>query len=504
MKKILLLLLTTTLGFTGFAQTPYNPYTQNIHFLPEPNQSGINNCGPIDAIFTIGLTTQDDATDWVNNPMIVRICVTGLVINSSSVADAVYGSYSNFFSWSMEGDSCFVGVQNDTLHGTGSDLFNIHPDATGLIGVKLIIPNDLAVPSLVGVDVSLIVPSYMSTFNVISDDPESSYTQNYIGHTTVSGSLFNDPAIGDNPFGALIGTPSNTNMYVNVIDSATSLVEGTSMIPSNGNYLVDSLSVNTTYIVQLSTNQGVKGQTPPPVQLPPNWTFADEDCCDSSASDGIPNGTLENIQATTCPIENANFGISNAIPLPVDLTSFTVSEINCTSFLNWISRNEENVSHYEILRKEANSKSFKTIKKIEVQKQQANLKTYTFSDKLIDDNNDSYAYQLKIVDLDNRASFSAIKAINISCNDLSINGSLAPNPATNEINFHYHNSYQASDIAISILDVSGQLLHSDIREIKNGINSLNISLVNYPKGYYLLNYNDLENKHKGTLQFIIK
>ena len=493
------------MGISGFAQVPpYNPYTQNIHYSPEPTAQGIHNCGPIDAIFTMGMTTQDDAVDWTNNPLIIRICANGFEFRGNSATAIVYGNYSEFFSWTLEGDSCLVGTQSDTIHGTGTDLFNIHPDAAGLIGVKMNIPPELEVPSFAGIDINLIVPAYMSTYNVLSDDPESSYTQNYISHTTISGSVFNDPTVGDTPMGTPIGAPSNTNVYINVVDAGTSLVEGTTMVPNTGSYLVDSLSVNTTYDVQISTNQGIKGQLAPPIQLPAGWTFADEDCCDSLSSDGLANGELDEVSASTCPVEHANFGISNAIPLPVKLSSFTVTEINCNPVLNWTSSLEENISHYEILRKEEGMETFELISQIEAKESNTNLKRYTLLDEITDQSKKNFQYQLRIVDQDKKYSFSEIKFINLNCNDFNRNVSLAPNPASDKINFMYFNNSINTSVQISILDVTGRLLDKNVRNILSGQNNLLFDVSTYTQGTYFLQYNDLESNEQGTLKFTIK
>ena len=69
MKKInILLILALFFALNAIGQTAYNPFTQNIHFAPEPTVAGFE-CGTVQTVtFTQGLTTQADATDWVNNP----------------------------------------------------------------------------------------------------------------------------------------------------------------------------------------------------------------------------------------------------------------------------------------------------------------------------------------------------------------------------------------------------------------------------------------------------
>ncbi|MBL7754957.1 MAG: hypothetical protein JNM44_10815, partial [Chitinophagaceae bacterium] len=63
MKKIQLIVFALLLIVGGsLAQTAYNPFTQNIHFEPEPTVIGFS-CGDTpDVVFTMGLTTADNAT----------------------------------------------------------------------------------------------------------------------------------------------------------------------------------------------------------------------------------------------------------------------------------------------------------------------------------------------------------------------------------------------------------------------------------------------------------
>ena len=500
MKKLILIVIAAFVGITSYGQA-YNPFTQNIHYSPEPTALGIQNCGPIDAKFTMGMTTAEDATDWVNNPLVVKICVSGFVLRASTADSAVYGPYARFFNWSIDSTGqCVIGVQKDTLHGTGSDPFNIHPDASDTIGIKLIIPAALPVPSTAGVDITLTVPPYMDTFNTPSDDPESSFTQNYIGVTSVRGTLYDDTDTGDDPLGTPSGTPDNTNMYVNVVDSATGLVEGSNVIDTSGHYLVDSLTVNRTYTIQLSTIQGTKGQSPPPVQLPPGWGFTDEDCCDSFSNDGLPNGLLVDIQATTCPIIWADFGISNTVFLGVNQLDFNAANYNCNGLLTWAKTEEYDVHLYEILRKEGNS----DYSKIGEVKANAGLSRYSYVDRNIEKENKNYSYQLRITDNANRIYFSPTLNLNLNCSGEDTRASLYPNPAKGNIHFLYDNRDNLEAVSLTIVDVAGKSLYSEVLDINQGQNDLTIDIANLPAGYYMLKYNSLENQDQGSLKFTIK
>ena len=70
MKKINIILAFLILVVChAFGQTAYNPFTQNIHFSPEPTAAGFECNTTQTLIFTQGLTTSANATQWQTNPL---------------------------------------------------------------------------------------------------------------------------------------------------------------------------------------------------------------------------------------------------------------------------------------------------------------------------------------------------------------------------------------------------------------------------------------------------
>ncbi|HNB80878.1 MAG TPA: hypothetical protein PLP14_02200, partial [Chitinophagaceae bacterium] len=183
MKKInFLILLLVFCGGMAFGQTAYNPFTQNIHFAPEPTAQGFE-CGSVQTVvFTQGLTTSADATQWASNPLIVSICLQGFDFNGPA-SSVVSGTYAGNFNWaySTTNPNCLIGTQNQTLPGTGSNPAFPNPLSSGSINVSLKVPVGSPVGTILKVDVSLIVPTYMSFFNSIPDDDESTQTQTFCG-----------------------------------------------------------------------------------------------------------------------------------------------------------------------------------------------------------------------------------------------------------------------------------------------------------------------------------
>jgi hypothetical protein len=174
--------------FLGFfqnvlqAQIAYNPFTQNIHFAPEPTAQGFP-CGTIQTVaFTQGLTTANNATQWQTEPLTVTICLGGFALNGAPTS-AVSGSYAANFNWAYApgSTSCIIGTQNQTLYGTGASPIFINPLSSGEILVSLSVPASSPVGTLLSVHVTLQVPAYMATFNSTPDDNESTQTQTFCG-----------------------------------------------------------------------------------------------------------------------------------------------------------------------------------------------------------------------------------------------------------------------------------------------------------------------------------
>jgi hypothetical protein len=129
--------------------------------------------------------------------------------------------------------------------------------------------------------------------------------------TTISlnGNVFNDVGglvANANVDGTGIGSPSGTQLYANLISGG--VVVGAVPVEANGTYSFPSVSPNTSYNIQLSTNQGTVGIAPPAIALPANWVNTGEDCCDNIGSDGTVNGAVT-VTTGTSNVTNANFGI---------------------------------------------------------------------------------------------------------------------------------------------------------------------------------------------------
>lgn len=169
------------------SQTAYNPFTQNIRFDPEPSVSGFACNQLVQVKFTFGMTTQDDANDWSLNPLKIHVLLEGFQFNSLTAND-IEGSMKSYFNWSTNplNPKEFIGTQNQSLPGTGTDPLNPNLNSSGEIRIALKVPASSPPSNILKVDVNLEIPNYMATFNTMLDDDESTQTQFYCGALSCS------------------------------------------------------------------------------------------------------------------------------------------------------------------------------------------------------------------------------------------------------------------------------------------------------------------------------
>lgn len=317
MKKLQILVLMVFLSSgSAWAQIAYNPFTQNIHFEPEPTAAGFQ-CGSTPNVeFTAGLTTADSATDWQNNPLVVSICITGFEYDGTNASTVVTGSYASNFTWMFDpfAPNCLIGTQNQTLYGTGTNPLFPDPRSSGDINVALKVPTNSPLGTVLAVNADLTVPAYMASFNSLPDDAESTQTQSFCT-LNISGAVFYDTVL--NPagidFSNPIGNPGGQTICASLVDSSGNVVD-TTQVATNGLYIFSDVGASQTYDVVLSTTCGTIGNPPPIPALPLGWSNTAEDCCDAIGTDGSPNGQTT-VVVGLVSVDEVNFGITQLMSL---------------------------------------------------------------------------------------------------------------------------------------------------------------------------------------------
>ena len=123
----------------------------------------------------------------------------------------------------------------------------------------------------------------------------------------IAGSVFNDQNGPTNVDGTPINNPSNTPLYVSLVDPSGNVV-GVDTVDPNGDYDFEDVEPNTVYTIVLSDMPGTVGNPAPMPNLPAGWDNVGEDCCDGVGNDGTPDGLLT-VSVGTSDVEDADYGI---------------------------------------------------------------------------------------------------------------------------------------------------------------------------------------------------
>lgn len=505
MKKLIIVMLVLVgFGMNVNAQTPYNPFTQNIHYAPEPTVAGFE-CGSTpDVVFTQGLLTADDATQFNVQALTVTVCVVGFQFEfPENPALTVSGSYASNFTWTIDpfAPNCLVGTQKQTLYGTGTDPLNPNVLSSGDVIVHLKVPETSPIGTILGTNVNLQVPGYMAAYNNLADDDESSFTQTYCP-LRIAGTVFIDHTSDDIINGTPTATAGSTGLCANLIGN-TGVVIDAMPIASNGTYEFLNVNPNSTYSVILSAGCGVVGNPAPTSTLPTNWLNTAEDCCDGSGSDGITDGAVM-VPVTNATKLNVNFGIQPSFNLPVTLGAFTVNESNCNGLLTWRTLSEENTLKVEILRKDGNVGEFKAIGELKLKGYSNEPVDYSFLDRTVNKQSEAYQYRLKFIDIDGKETFSEVRSLTLNCGESNLGINVLPNPAKNQLMVSIQTGTEIADgelVKLDITDVSGRVVMAQSQIVTNGAGLAEFDITSLAKGNYILRFENVDTKQNINYKF---
>jgi hypothetical protein len=165
---------------------------------------------------------------------------------------------------------------------------------------------------------------------------------------------------------------------------------------------------------------------------------------------GAPNYDIDDVQ------------LFSSVALPLHLIDFSAQRINGGMQFNWITTNEDNVSHFELQRSE-NGTAFTTIQRVAA-RNTGSLEKYSASD--INPINNKAYYRLVSIDRDGQASYS--KLLSVSERNASQVLSLFLHPAELDLiaasamgNYQY-----------SIINMNGQVTGHGSVNINSGLNKL--------------------------------
>jgi len=196
---------------------------------------------------------------------------------------------------------------------------------------------------------------------------------------------------------------------------------------------------------------------------------------------------------TTNQFANTQLGVTQFI-VPLVLTDFSVTASSCNGIVNWKTVSEDNVDRFEI-EFSSNGVLFTNAGTVKA-KNSANESVYRYVNAQA--NGRGY-YRLKIIDRDNKFSYSKIISIDTKCNGRK-SLSIYPNPVTTTNNLNVIASGYEGSIKGELITVSGQIART--YSLKNGTNTLSVE--HLAQSTYMLRVTDASGQAESFRVMIIK
>jgi Secretion system C-terminal sorting domain len=208
-----------------------------------------------------------------------------------------------------------------------------------------------------------------------------------------------------------------------------------------------------------------------------NFAFADRDQA-FPGPDAIwytLSGTVTGLPAgaytfrANLPIDDGNFDnaflcASPGCLLPVNLKAFDVKLSSCVSTLNWSAETETNFDKY-IVEYSQNGIDFNTAGTVNASN--SSRKEYVFTHVPVPG---KAFYRLKMVDLDDKLSYSKIIVLNINCNKNTT--LIYPNPVSDQLNINISTTGVNNFITASLYDATGRIMVK--KQLVNGTNAIDM------------------------------
>lgn len=216
----------------------------------------------------------------------------------------------------------------------------------------------------------------------------------------------------------------------------------------------------------------VPGEAEPSLQLTNDATFTDNWSLHPTTKN-VANNTL---QANNMSSFGRFSGTSDANPLPVDWASIHAFENGHSNVVEWSTVTEINNDKF-IIEQSADGKEWVEIGSKKGAGDSNSWNSYSFSD-----NNPLFPstyYRVKQVDFDGQNSYSSVVGVERKLVATSI--VTFPNPFYDKL--AVHNLPEASDVEVSVMDLSGSRKYLDKLDVQS---SLELDLSNLKAGLYIL------------------
>ncbi len=370
------------------------------------------------------------------------VCITGLLLTPPMLPPVPINTYNNLIINNTIGLDINLAPLQNFGHGVSIGVYGSAPNAPhfqmlGFAPNNTIETNTIAHNFLCGVMV------WEHSYNLVNAD-QNKITQNSIYNNGTLGIDLDDDGITLNDPGDA-DSRANEDCNFPIINSATisgsnTTISGTAPFPN------PNLGTVEVFIADATSGNG-EGKIYLGSAIPDalgNWTLV------TSATVTItdPLTATSTDQFNNTSEFSANFG---NVVLPVELLAFDVEAKENFNLISWMTEVEIDLNEFVLLR----AKKENTFEHIATIESQGGMYTqeYSFEDYDILPNQ-GYYYQLKVIDLDGKASFSNIIFV---ISNVNKDFALSPNPAKDYV-FLDVNKNNVPLNGIRIYDLTGKLI----------------------------------------------
>jgi hypothetical protein len=183
-------------------------------------------------------------------------------------------------------------------------------------------------------------------------------------------------------------------------------------------------------------------------------------------------------------LQGSKVKLTDLMPVPVELTSFTASANSAGVLLNWTTATEINNHGFEIERSQDNE-TFYRIGFVEGTGTTTEIQSYSFVDDIEYSGVKTYYYRLRQVDLDGRSQYSDAVNVDFDIPKDFVLSQNYPNPFNPSTKITYALPSQ-SPVVIKVYDLTGQEVITLVDEVKEaGTYEINFNALNFSSGVYI-------------------
>jgi len=183
-------------------------------------------------------------------------------------------------------------------------------------------------------------------------------------------------------------------------------------------------------------------------------------------------------------LQGSKVKLTDLMPVPVELTSFTASANASGVVLSWTTASEINNHGFEIERSQ-DDKTFYRIGFVKGTGTTTEIQSYSFVDDIEYSGVKTYYYRLRQVDFDGRSQYSDVVTVDFDVPKDFVLSQNYPNPFNPSTKITYALPTQ-SPVVIKVYDLTGQEVITLVDEVKEaGTYEINFDALNFSSGVYI-------------------